>query len=55
MAGVNGQAECSAKNLPEIVPLPEGEKLVIDLQNYFEGSNLSFAIDPSPSWAELER
>lgn len=52
---VECQPECSAKTFPAIVPIKSNETLVIDLQDYFQGSNISYSVIPNTSSSYVDK
>lgn len=43
----SAQSECAARAFPSAIPMRPNETLLINLQHYFEGSNISYAVTPN--------
>lgn len=50
----DAQSECAAKAFPLVIPMRINESLVINLQNYFEGSNISYAVTPNNQYSSID-
>lgn len=48
------QSDCVARAFPAIVPMALNESLVIDLYDYFQGSNLTFAVTPNNDESSID-
>jgi hypothetical protein len=51
---VGAQSECARRPFPTTVPLRANESIIINLDEYFEGSNLTFKVTPNNSYAAIE-
>ena len=51
----SAQPDCAAKAFPPRIPMARGENQLVDLQNYFEGNNISFSATPNNSFSFVDR
>ena len=54
-AVASAQPDCAAKAFPPRIPMARGENQLVDLQNYFEGNNISFSVTPNNSFSFVDR
>ena len=55
LAAISAQPDCAAKAFPPLIPMARGENQLLDLQNYFEGNNISFSVTPNNSFSYVDR
>jgi hypothetical protein len=47
------QSDCAARSFPAVLPLRLNESMAINLEDYFEGSNLTYAVSPNDGFSSL--
>ena len=55
LATALAQPDCAAKAFPPRIPMARGENQLVDLQNYFEGNNISFSVTPNNSFSFVDK
>jgi len=54
LAIVSAQPECISHPFPGVLPLRLNENFLINLEEYFEGSNLTFNVQPNNTHSYIE-
>lgn len=54
VAPASAQSECAKRPFPTNIALRPNESVIINLDEYFEGSNLTFKVSPNNSYSAIE-
>jgi hypothetical protein len=49
----SAQSECAKRPFPSKIPLKANESIIVNLDDYFDGSNLSYKVTPNNSFSSI--
>lgn len=51
---IRAQPECVARAFPSRIPMNTNESLLLNLNNYFDGDNISYSVTPNNNFSHID-